>query len=89
MAQQPKRFGNNQADHASIAYFCRVAVGLLWVNLAVAYSALEETPYVPVVTGCIKGLRHTMKYNRCKLFVVVVATVFYCWQFSDSAHFFN
>lgn len=41
-------------------------MGLLWVNLSVAFSALEEKPYVPFVTGCILVLKDAVDYIRCE-----------------------
>jgi len=64
-------------------------VGLLWISLAAVYSALEETLHVPVVTGCILVLKHTVKLITCEVFVVVVVTLRYYWQVFDNADFFN
>lgn len=80
MAQQPKRFGSHEVECASIAYFRGVGGwGGLRNYCGSTWLLPEETLYVPVVTRCIIVLKHTVKYIRCEVFVMVVATVCYSW----------
>lgn len=76
VAHQAKMFWNNQVEHVSVAFFF-----FFWSCVSTWHCIFStgRNTVCPNCTGCVMVLKHMVKYIRCEVFLVVVATVCYHW----------